>query len=270
MATTLGGIDRNYRISAAEKAFQVLNAFSVSPHRFTLTEIAAATGLSANQAFRVLQTLLAIGFVRVEPESKTYRLGARLFALIPALYHGDELLVASRDALDAAQCQTGEMVSLIVADGDDATICIDSREPGCTGCGAGGIGSRSTHLHAGAAGKLLLAFSLDERIARYLAAHDPLHRFTPRTCATADDLWAAIRQVRQDGYAVSLGEVSEEMYGIAAPVRDRRGDLVATVTLAASLVGTGSGERDRQTAAMIETARRISTNLGYRAAVAFG
>lgn len=264
------GSERGYRISAVEKAFQVLSAFAAPPHRFTLTELAAASGLSANQAFRVLQTLLAVGFVSVDPESKTYRLGARLFPLIPALFHGDELLLAAGDALDLAVGQTGAMISLIVADGDRATICVDSREPGRAGCGAGGIGSRSTHLHAGAAGKLMLAFGADERIAHYLAANSPLHRFTDKTCATADDLWAEIERIRHDGYAVSLGEVHAEMYGVAAPVRDRRGKFVAAVALAASLVRTESAERERQTAAVIEAARRISTNLGYRAAVAFG
>jgi IclR family pca regulon transcriptional regulator len=270
MAAAANGTDRDYRISAVEKGFQVLDAFAERPHRFTLSEIAAATGLSTNQAFRVLQTLVAIGYVRQESEGKAYRLGPRAFALVPALYHGDELLVAGRDALDAAHSQTGEMISLIVLERGEATICVDARERGQVGVLASGIGSHSAFLHAGAAGKLLLAFLPDEAVTRYLATNQPLHRFTDQTIGAAEELRAAVRAIRRQGNAVSLGEVAEGMYGIAAPVRDRRGEVVAAVALAASLAGSRPAERDRHLAVVIEAARRISINLGYRAAVAFG
>src|SRR3954463_11251917 len=95
MIVESNAVDRSYRISSVEKACYVLNAFAAPPYRFTLTEIAAASGQSANQAFRVLQTLLATGYVRQELESKSYRLGPRLFTLVPALYLGEELMTAS-------------------------------------------------------------------------------------------------------------------------------------------------------------------------------
>src|SRR5262245_34331457 len=120
--------ERSYRVAAVDKALSVLDAFATPPHHFGLTELSARTGLSTNQTFRLLQTLVAARFVRQEPDTKLYRLGPRVFGLIRALFHGDELLLAARDALEWAQARTGETVALIARDGDDGSICVDVRE----------------------------------------------------------------------------------------------------------------------------------------------
>jgi DNA-binding IclR family transcriptional regulator len=256
---------RSYRVAAVEKALRVLDVFALPPHRFSLSGVSERTGLSVNQTFRLLQTLVGSGYARQEPETKLYSLGPHTFGLVRALFHGDELVLAARQALDWAHQQTGETVALIVPEGSDGTICVDVRQCAHPLMVAAEVGSRSPHLHAGAVGKVLLAARDDAAIDRYLAAQAPLHRFTARTPITAEAVWAEVRSVRAGGYAVSDQEVAEGMYGIAAPVRDRRGEVAAAVTLSAPVARTGPRERERHRAVVVEAGRRISTNLGFRA-----
>jgi DNA-binding IclR family transcriptional regulator len=117
---------------------------------------------------------------------------------------------------------TSETVALMVPDGDDA-ICVDVRESAHPLLVAAFVGARAECLHAGAVGKLFLAARDDAAIDRYLAEHAPLRRYTARTPVTPDAVWAELSSVRAQGYAVSDEEVEVGMYGIAAPVRDRRG-----------------------------------------------
>jgi DNA-binding IclR family transcriptional regulator len=257
--------ERSYRVAAVEKALLVLDAFAAPPHHFGLTELSGRTGLSTNQTFRLLQTLVAARFVRQEPESKLYSLGPRLFGLVRALFHGDELLLAAREALEWAQSRTGETVALIARDGEDGSVCVDVRESDHPLLVAASVGSRSPGLHAGAAAKILLAARDDEAVDRYLACHQPLARFTARTLTSPAAIRAEIETVRARGYAVSDEEVAEGMYGIAAPIRDRRGTVAGAITLSAPLARAGEVERTLHREAMVEAARRISTNLGYRA-----
>ncbi len=256
--------ERTYRVAAVEKALRVLEVFAAPPHRFTLTEVAARSGLSTNQAFRLLQTLAGAGYVRQEAETRVYGLGHRLFGLVGALFHGDALVVAAGDVLTWVHERTGETVALIVPDGDD-TICVDVRESSHALLVAATVGSRSDHLHAGAVGKVFLAARDDAAVDAYLAAHAPLRRYTERTPVTPEAVWAELRLARaQEGSAVSDEEVAAGMYGIAAPIRDRRGAVVAAVTLSAPLSRAGEDERCLHREVVVEAGRRISANLGYR------
>jgi len=262
--------ERTYRISAVEKAFVVLGLFSTPPHRFTLSEISARTQFSANQSFRLLQTLVAVGYVRQIEDSKIYCLGHRAFGLVPALFNGDELILASREALDGVHAQTGEIVSLVVLEGDQSTICLYVRDDSDSPIVPAGIGSLSGHLHAGAVGRVLLAYSDDAAVDRYLDHNEPLHTFTDRTPKTREEVWRFIREIRTQGIAVSDGEVASGMYGIAAPIRNRTGAVVAGITLAATISRSAPEDRERHRALLTEAAKRISSNLGYRAVVALG
>ena len=264
------GSDRTYRVAAVEKALRVLDAFGSPPYRFGLTELSARTGLSTNQTFRLLQTLVATGWARQEPETKLYNLGQRAFGLVAALFQGDELVVAAREALQWAHEQTGETVALIVPDGDDGDLCVDVRQCEHPLLVAAGLGSRVGHLHAGAAAKVLLAARGDAAVERYLATHQPFERLTARTLVTPESIRAEIQTVRALGLAVSDEEVAEGMYGVAAPIRDRRREVVAAITLAAPVSRAGPAERDCHRSAVVEAGRRISHNLGFRADVALG
>jgi DNA-binding IclR family transcriptional regulator len=260
-------MDDRYRVMAVEKALKVLDVFGEQPHHFTLSEVSARSSLSANQAFRLLQTLTAAGWVRHLPDSRYYSLGPRPYGLVRALFHGDELVVASREPLQWASSQTGETVAIIARDTVGGSICVDVRESDHPLMIAQTIGSRSDHLHAGAAARVLLATLDDESIDRVLAQEQPLEKVTPWTITDLAELRADLRQVREQGYAVSDQEVAVGMYGVAAPIQDRRGNYIAAFTLSAPVLRAGEHERSKHIAVVKSAAQRASINLGYRALV---
>jgi DNA-binding IclR family transcriptional regulator len=255
--------ERSYSVAAAEKALRVLDAFVNPPHRFSLTEVANLAGVSTNQAFRLLQTLVGAGYVVQDPETRSYRLGPHLFGLVGALYRGDALLAAASDVLTWVQEETGETVALMALDGDE-TVCVDVRESGHPLLVSAAIGSRAGDLHAGAVGKLILSTWSDERVAGLLANNTPLKRFTANTPVTADAVLAEIRTIRERGYSVSDEEIADGMYGIAAPIVDRTGRFTAALSLSAPVSRANPEQRIRHRDAIVEAGRRISSNLGFR------
>jgi DNA-binding IclR family transcriptional regulator len=69
----------------------------------------------------------------------------------------------------------------------------------------------------------------DERVATYAA--DGLAGFTEATVTTLVGLRQRVGEVRRRGVAWTLGEFSEEITGVAAPVCDPDGEAVASVTV---------------------------------------
>jgi DNA-binding IclR family transcriptional regulator len=84
------------------------------------------------------------------------------------------------------------------------------------------------HLHASAAGRLLLA---EQPEWRELVPPSRLAVLTPLTVTKADGLDACLTQVRADGWAGQAGELHEGTACIAVPVRSADAELVAAVVI---------------------------------------
>lgn len=107
--------------------------------------------------------------------------------------------------------------------------------------------------HNVASGMVLLAALSDEALAAYFAA-------LPAEAAVGAEIRDGIERARRDGYAVNLKGVVEGAAGVAAPIRDGDGRVVAAVNI--------SGPRDRIIAhldgvidVVVKTARSISDDL---------
>ncbi|MFV0463363.1 MAG: IclR family transcriptional regulator [Nostocoides sp.] len=93
------------------------------------------------------------------------------------------------------------------------------------------IGAR-LDLHCTAVGKILISYNEPAAIEEYLSQNE-LSRHTPRTITGADAFRAETGRVRQQGFAVDLGETVDDVYCVAAPIRDELGAVVAALSMSA-------------------------------------
>jgi DNA-binding IclR family transcriptional regulator len=93
-------------------------------------------------------------------------------------------------------------------------------------------------------------------MSRRLAAH------SPRTITDGAEFLREMERVRQQGYAVNRGEWRESVGGVAAPVRDPSGRVVAALGL------SGPIERLRPAACKALSADVIRAAEGVRAVLA--
>jgi DNA-binding IclR family transcriptional regulator len=89
------------------------------------------------------------------------------------------------------------------------------------------------HLHATAAGKLLLA---EQPEWRDLLPPSRLTRFTDGTVTKPDQIDACLAEIRAQRWAVQSGELHDRVGCLVAAVRSRAGELVAGV-----VVSSGAG-----------------------------
>jgi DNA-binding IclR family transcriptional regulator len=84
-------------------------------------------------------------------------------------------------------------------------------------------------LHASSSGLLLLAYAPPTQQERIIAR--PLEVFTERTLGSPSHLRSALAEVRRQGYAFLAGHIHPEATGIAVPVRDPAGKVVASLAV---------------------------------------
>jgi DNA-binding IclR family transcriptional regulator len=84
-------------------------------------------------------------------------------------------------------------------------------------------------LHATSTGKVLLAWSTEEELARLMPRR--LRRYTDTTITDRAALRADLDASRERGYATCHGEFDVSAWGVSAPVLDRTGRLLAVLSI---------------------------------------
>jgi IclR family transcriptional regulator, pca regulon regulatory protein len=225
-ATMSPAVRAPHFVRSLERGLAVIRAFDADHPELTLSEVARACGLTRAAARRFLLTLADLGYVRAD--GRTYRLTPRVLELGYSYLSSFSLAQIAEPHLEQLVENTRESSSLCVLDGDD--IVYVARVPARRIMTAAiTVGTRFP-AHVTSVGRVILAHLPQEEIEVRLA-HAQLTPLTARTLVSADLLRAELDRVRRQGYAVVDQELEEGLRSIAAPVRDRGGEVVAAVNI---------------------------------------
>lgn len=221
-----------------------------------VTELAVATRLQKSNVHRILSTLRHLGYVRSNPDS-SYEPTLRVWELGQRVHARMDLPAAARPHLQRLVQETDETAHLAVFDGHEV-VYLETIETANLVRAHTPLGGRAP-AYCTASGKSLLC-GQPPSVVLEVALRSVRH--TASTLTTLADLAQALKQVRERGYATSVGEFRDNVVGIAAPVLNRRGDVVAAVGIAGPLDRL-KATRVRQLApAVMGAARDISAALG--------
>jgi DNA-binding IclR family transcriptional regulator len=115
-------------------------------------------------------------------------------------------------------------------------------------------------VNAGASALVLLAWS-DPAETRALLERTDLRAFTPATLIDVDALMDRLAEIRSSGYSVTSGELDPEVLGIAAPIRDEAGTVVAAVSVAAVASRVPADRLPQVVDQVLDAAREITAGL---------
>lgn len=242
-------------LQTADRALQVLGAFTPTTPSWGVSELARALRLDKSQVQRLLATLAYRGFLVTDPVSRRYQLGPTLVALGRLAEANDGVTRAVRDLLAPLAGRTGESVVFNVPDANRYRCAAAVDGPGPLRYAT--IVGQLFPGHGGAGGHAIFAFLPEERVRGLFGT--ALERFSPTTPTTIDELLAIHADVRDQGLAVSDGEYDQRVEAVAAPVFAQ-----ATVLGAVSVIGARDSVHphlDRIIAEVRRTAREMTAAL---------
>jgi IclR family pca regulon transcriptional regulator len=251
--------ERDY-IQSIERGFAVLLAFDAERPHPSLAELAATTGLSRPAVRRILLTLQRLGYVQAE--GPRWHLTPRVLS-IGQHYSGSHAMIeVAQPHLLALAEQTKESASLAALDGTEVVYVARVPVRRIMSINVS-IGTR-VPAHATSMGRALLAWAPQASVDDVVAAGLP--PITPHTITDPDRFRAALRTVREQGWAIVAHELEEGLLSASAPVRDRSGAVVAALASSTSSGRSDPGRLEREVVPLlVETADRISADLGHRA-----
>lgn len=257
-------MEQRTTVQAIERAHRVLQIIGQSPRGIGVSEISSKTGLPKGTVHRLLSTLLKLGYVRQDPETKNYYLGLRLLEFGTMTANQIDLRKISEPLLRDLANKTRETVHMVVLDQDEV-IYIEKIESDSDLGGlkmASRVGARNP-AHSCAVGKVLLSFFTDEEIEKFIKRKG-LPKRTENTITSPREFKQQIRMVRNLGYAVDDEENEQGIRCVAAPILDGRGKPVAAISISGpSFRVTKELIESKLKDAVLSTAREISKKMGF-------
>jgi DNA-binding IclR family transcriptional regulator len=242
IAPTKGAEAGRYSVPVVLSTFRILDELSKADS-LGLNEVAQRTGVAKSTVFRILSTLLQLGYV-LRREGKYY-VTSRLATLANEHVTSETIRRVALPAMLRLRDEFGETVNLGILRQDKVEY-IEvvpseyalrfSEKPGS-----------SVQVHASALGKVLLAYATRE-VVHSLIGGRKLQMLTRNTITDPNQFIAETQKARQRGYAFDKGETSASAVCVAAPILGEGHMAIAAL----SISGPSSRFNPRKDSPVIE------------------
>lgn len=221
-------------VQSFARGLEVIRSFSARAPQQTLSEVAAATGLTRAGARRILLTLQTLGYVR--SDGKYYALTPRILELGFAYLSSTPLWNLAEPVMERLSDEVHESCSAAVLEGQDVVYVLRVHTHKIMSTNLG-VGSRLPACWT-SLGRVLLAALTPMQLEQVLTERQR-KQFTLHTLQDDTALRKEIAQVRQQGWCLLNQELEEGLISIAAPILNARGETIAALNI--------SGQANRTT-----------------------
>jgi IclR family transcriptional regulator, KDG regulon repressor len=248
-------------IQSLGRAFAILE--EVARHRdgIGLAELSKRVGLHNSTTFHLVKTMVSLGYVRQEKDSKRYRVGRPLFALAASSLDEIEMVNVATPVLEDLARETGESSHFAVRMGDAIVVIARTSGPG-----AFQLTDRVGVVrpaHCTALGKIILASLSPDQLERFLQRVE-LKPSTEKSITDVETLLREIEEVRRSRIAFDDGEFNLEVRCVAVAVTDFTGRTVGTLGISGPIWRLSIQALQSRAKILRAAADRLSADFGAK------
>lgn len=252
---------RTSSVSTVDRLVKVIDCFSSSQSALSLAQLSTNLDLPKSTLHRFLVSLEVHGILRRDPADRLWRLGYRLVTWGSLAESCNRLNDVALPIMRDINAETGETVALTVYD-DHEIICIEKIDTHHSVRVAFEVGGRRPP-HAGASSKVLMAYLPEEEI-QAIIQRQGLPKLCTNTITDPAELTADLAQIRELGYALSIEETDQGAWGIATPIWDQRGKVVAAIGVAGPMLRFSETLAEQYVEICCRASQQISRFLGHK------
>jgi DNA-binding IclR family transcriptional regulator len=245
-------------VKTVDRLVRIVDSFSSSQLSWSLTDLSEHLDLPKSTLHRFLRSLEAHGILRQDDQSKQWHLGYHLFVWGNLAEQSTALRDIARPVMRDLVADTGEMALLTVYHAQEV-VCVEKVESRHSVRLALDVGSRRPP-HAGASSKVLMAYLPEEEVDCVIRDQG-LPQLCVNTVTNRDELEEELARIREQGYAKSVEETDTGAWGVATPVRDWDGEVIAAIGVAGPTSRFGEELTEQYVAHCEQASQRISAAL---------
>ena len=242
-------------IQSVDRGLLILETVGKSASPVSLAQLTNVLGIDRSSVFRLANTLKRRGFLAYGPAGKDYVLGTSVWRLSRQYDWDGMLATVAHEHLQMLARITGETTNLTIREGSKVLF-MDHVATNHVVAISGQTGE-IVPLHCTAHGKALLA-DFDAAALRKLLGNKPLTRHTKNTIRSVTQLARACAEIRTRGFAIDHSEFLEDVCCVAAPIRDRKGTILAAIGMSAPLARFPASRESELAAHVVRAAAKVS------------
>ena len=245
-------------IQSLDRGIQIL-LFLAEKSYAGITELAEALGVDKSTASRLVETLRARDMVRLDPETKKYRLGFRILHLGESLKDNLNVISIARPILMELSAQINESVHFC-AFNNNLVYVMDQVRSSKNYALSATVGMVEP-FHCSSVGKCILAFRRPETIRALLENYE-FTKYTEHTITTKEALQENLERIRALGYALDDEEMALGVRCLAVPVYDYRNSVRYSIGVSGPKANITSATMETYIKRMVEATRKLSAAIG--------
>lgn len=214
-------------IQSVERALRILEQFTLSEPKITLSDLAKKTGLKRTTCYGIAETLLKHKYLDYDESTGKYSLGVSNYILGQLYAQSMEIRAIASPYINQLADKYQTAVHLVVPDGYDA-VYIDKVGETESFRILSRVGKRA-ELFAAAISKVVLAYQEESVLDQLLSK--PMPRYTINSITDPFTFRKMLNEVRERKIALDNEELDVGLVCIATPIENNRGDLVAVISV---------------------------------------
>lgn len=252
------GQGTDYMVPALQRGLSILQMFGSQQRTLASTEIAERLDVTPSSIYRILHTLCEMGYLR-KIAKNSYELGPQVVSDGFSYLASRDLVDLALPHLNALRDRTSLSCHLAIREHTDSLYLCRAFAAQRLSVNIP-VGSRIP-CHCTAMGRILLT-GLPAQQLDALYCHTRLDGYSATAPRTLPELQELIAADRSRGW---VQHRSDHSTAIAAAIRNHLGEIAAAINLSGPDAVMDSEEsQQRFLLVLLETARAISAELGYR------
>src|SRR6202158_1289398 len=246
-------------VQSLGRAFAILEEVARHREGIGLAELSKLVGLHNSTTFHLAKTMVSLGYLRQEKDSKRYRVGRPLFALAASALDEIEMVNVATPILEELSRETGESAHYAVRMGDAVVVIARTSGPG-----AFQLTDRVGVVrpaHCTALGKIILSSLLPHQLKSFLQRVDN-EPSTKKSITDIPVLLREIAEIKRTGIAFDDGEFNPEVRCIAVPVMDFTGQIIGALGISGPIWRLSNQGLPNQGRVVRLAANRLSAEFG--------
>lgn len=246
-------------VKSLQKAIDIIDCLAKN-EEMGVTELSNRFNISKSSVYNMLNTFAQNHWVEKNAISSKYKLGLRLFELGNVVRDGLHLREIATPFMKELVNKVGETVHLTVMD-EGMVVYIETAQPD-NKFSIASLNERRVHMHCTGVGKAILAFQPDQTIEEVISQKG-LPSFTPNTITDPDELKNHLVKIKERGFAVDDIEHEPGVRCVAAPIRNEKGKVFASMSLTGPSPRFTFEKIEKYADFLIGVSNNISRKLGW-------
>lgn len=252
---------RKYMIPGLERGLIILMELSRNHREMSFAEIVKRVDIPKATAYRAIQTLEYMGFIRRHPSTGLYTLGVNVLRLGFEYVASLDVVQVGQPVIESLRDKTGCSSHIAIRDGQDVIYVARVSAANAT-IRRVSVGTRLP-VHRTSLGRVLLT-GMSREAFEALYPEEALPDNEPGAPEDRETLWQLVQEDRQRGYVIGESFFQFGISSIVYPLFNHDGEVEGVVSIMVPVHEIPESDRDRLRHDVAEAADNISNLLGYQ------